>query len=117
MPTIPPEILQFGIAGLLFIVWAYTFKHFSASIAKVSAEHNEAVKILADQTSSAYESAITDGKDLNRELMTLIRENANAEQELKSHLIRVLTRMEGKLDQPVRCPAAIQARTGDGNGQ
>ncbi len=116
MPTLPPELLQFGVASLLFVVWAYTFKHFSASITKVSEDHNEAVKSLADKTSSAYESAINDGKDLNQKLMDLIRENSKTEQELKSHLVRVLTRMEEKLDQPLRCPAAIQARQGDNDG-
>lgn len=112
MPPIPPEFLQFGIAGLLFVVWAYTFKHFSASTTKISEEHNQTVKSLAEKTSMAYEVAIADSKSLNRELMTLIRETSKEEQELKAHLIRVLTRMEEKLDQPIRCPAVIAGRKG-----
>lgn len=116
MPVIPPEILQGGVAVMLLFVWAYTFKHFSESSARVSKDHNESIKALAKQTSEAYQAAIDDGKEMNRELMQLIRENAKDEQELKSHLIRILTRMEEKLDQPVRCPAAIQARNGGSDG-
>lgn len=116
MPTIPPEILQFGIAGLLFVVWAYTFKHFSSSVSKISEDHNAAVKALAEKTSTAYKDAIDDSKSLNKELMVLIRENAKEEQELKTHLWQVLVRIEEKLDQPVRCPAVISTRKAASNG-
>lgn len=117
MPSIPPEILQFGVAGLMFIVWAYTAKQSNAAFVKVSEKSNDTVGKLAEQTSESYKEAIKDSRELNEKLMNLIRENAKDEQELKSHLIRVLTRMEEKLDQPVRCPAAIASRKGEADGQ
>jgi len=106
-------VLQYGVAGLLFLVWVYTFKYFSQGITKVSNDYNVSVKELTTAAGGAYQTAIDDSKSLNKELITLIRENAKEELELKSHLIRTLTRIEEKLDQPVRCPAAISGRIGE----
>ena len=83
----------------------------------MSKDANEAVKELAEQTSQAYNTAIEDSKAMNEQLFMIMREHAKEELELKSHLTRILTRMEEKLDQPLRCPAAIQSRKGEPDGQ
>lgn len=117
MPTIPPEVLQFGIAGLLFVVWAYTFKQQNSAFVRVSENSNAGISKAINEMGTAYQEAINDSRKQNKELLDLIRDNAKDEQEIKAHLIRVLTRMEEKLDKPVRCPAVIANRKGESDGQ
>lgn len=113
MSFFSPELLQFGIAGLLFIVWAYTFKSQNRAFVEVSNKSSESIGEAVNEMGDAYKAAIEDSRSRNDALMNLIRENAREEQELKTHLIRTLTRLEEKLDQPVRCPAAIADRLGE----
>lgn len=108
----------------MFIVWYATFrlsndnfakasKDNNESFVKVSGNSNETIAKLADRTAESYNTAIKDSRNMNERLISLIRENAKEDQDIKSHLIRVLTRMEEKLDQPVRCPMNIQSQRGE----
>lgn len=103
MPTIPPEILQFGIAGLLFVVWWSTFKFSTATFQKVAENNNATVTKLAAEAAAAYTKAIDDSREMNKELLKIIRESGKDNEEILSHLHTVLTRIEQKLDQPVQC--------------
>lgn len=111
IPT-PGDLLQLGFAGLMFIVWYATFKKANESFVLVTTNSNETITSLAEKTSKSYEKAIEDGQKRNDQLIELIRANAKEEAEIKSHIIRILTRMEEKMDQPLRCPANIQTRLG-----
>ncbi|HKL20464.1 MAG TPA: hypothetical protein VJ904_01585 [Tichowtungia sp.] len=112
LASIPPEILQFGVAGLLFIVWVWTFKMNT----KVSEDNNKSIRALAEQTTTAYQTAISDSQATNKQLLTQLRDSHNEDLELKTHLIRVLTRMEEKLNQPMRCPYNVQDRRASDDG-
>lgn len=113
LSVIPAEIWQFGVAGLMFIVWYATNKQSNETFAKVSESSNETITALAEKTSQSYDKNIEDSRTLNKDLMELIRTNAKEAQEVNSHLIRILSRMEEKLDQPLRCPAHINTNRSD----
>lgn len=106
MSSFPPEIVQFGVAGLMFIVWVWTFK----MNARIAEENNKSVRALSQQTSDAYQAAILDSQKTSQQLLMQLKDSHSESQELNTHLIRVLTRMEEKLDQPVRCPYNVQDR-------
>lgn len=115
---LPAEVWQLGVAGLMFVVWYATFKMH----VKATENANKTIGDLATKTSASYEKAIEDSQKRNDRLIDLLkeqsqddRERSKEEQEVKSHLIRILTRMEQKLDQPLRCPAHINAQRQHGD--
>lgn len=97
----------------MFVVWFATFKmHVQAT-----GNANETISKLAAQTSDSYKKAIEDSQKRNDRLLDLLkdqgvknREVEKDSQEVHSHLIRILTRMEEKLDQPIRCPMNVAER-------
>lgn len=106
---IPAEIWQFGVAGLMFVVWWATHKQSNQSFVAITESSNDTTALLTEKMSSSYGMAIEDSREMNARLLDLMRTTAKEEQEHKAHMIRILSRMEEKLDQPLRCPMHVAA--------
>jgi glycerate-2-kinase len=94
-------VVESGLSAALLALLVWIVKTAFKSIERIIESKDDQ---LATANQKYYELS---------EKMLIMTERFHAEEtEQKDMLIRILTRMEEKLDQPVRCPAQVNDRIG-----
>lgn len=113
--TAVPETVQWivdsGLSAALLGVLIWVVKNMLTQFDKSSTEAFKALKEITEAKDQQLKEAFDQHVKLSERILQVTTEFHNEESAQRDLLTRILTRMEEKLDQPVRCPAQINDRS------
>ncbi len=101
IPSTAQWIIESGLSASLLAILVWIVKTSFKSIENIIKQKDEQ---LAISNAKYYE--------MSERLLVMAERFHSEDIERQDILIRILTRMEEKLDQPVRCPASVNDRIG-----
>lgn len=111
IPEMYQWIVESGLSAALLGVLIWVVKKMLTQFDKSSREAFVALKEVTAAKDTMIKEAFDKHVELSKQILEITKDFHKEEAEQRDLLTRILTRMEEKLDQPVRCPAQINERS------
>ncbi|WP_020403749.1 hypothetical protein [Gracilimonas tropica] len=113
IPEMAQWIVESGLSAALLGVLIWVVKKMLSQFDQSSTQAFQALKEISEAKDKQLKEAFDQHVRLSEKILSITKDFHEEEAAQRDLLTRILTRMEEKLDQPVRCPAQIHERTKD----